>query len=301
MMLCANWRWTNQCHKKSRRNASGRFCIRTIRMEWSSRRTKASTRLRSGIKKFYTDNFGAACAHLYVAGRFDPEEMKKAIGKSSGSWASGPVPSTNVPDAKSQHVLDLSDRPGAPQSTLLLGLPVPGPNSPDTIPLEVTNALLGGSFGSRITSNIREQKGYTYSPRSQVSTRYHDAYWAEAADVTTQFTGASLKEILGEITRLQNEAPGETELKGVETYLSGLFVIRNSSRGALIQQLNFVDLQGLSDEYLKNWVQNVNSVTPEQVQGMTKKYIRSNDMAIVVVGDKAKIAEQIVPFQPTGK
>jgi predicted Zn-dependent peptidase len=134
-----------------------------------------------------------------------------------------------------------------------------------------------------------------------VSTRYHDAYWAEAADVTTQFTGASLKEILGEITRLQNEAPGETELKGVETYLSGLFVIRNSSRGALIQQLNFVDLQGLSDEYLKNWVQNVNSVTPEQVQGMTKKYIRPNDMAIVVVGDKAKITEQIVPFQPTGK
>jgi predicted Zn-dependent peptidase len=198
-------------------------------------------------------------------------------------------------------VLDLCDRPGAPQSTLLLGLPVPGPNSPDTIPLEVTNALLGGSFGSRITSNIREQKGYTYSPRSQVSTRYHDAYWAEAADVTTQFTGASLKEILGEITRLQNEAPDETELKGVETYLSGLFVIRNSSRGALIQQLNFVDLQGLSDEYLKQWVQNVNSVTPEQVQGMTKKYIRPNDMAIVVVGDKAKIAEQIVPFQPTGK
>jgi len=253
------------------------------------------------IKKFYTDNFGAARAHLYVAGRFDAEEMKKAIGKSSGSWASGSVPSTNVPDAKSQHVLDLCDRPGAPQSTLLLGLPVPGPNSPDTIPLEVTNALLGGSFGSRITSNIREQKGYTYSPRSQVSTRYHDAYWAEAADVTTQFTGASLKEILGEITRLQNEAPGETELKGVETYLSGLFVIRNSSRGALIQQLNFVDLQGLSDEYLKNWVQNVNSVTPEQVQGMTKKYIRPNDMAIVVVGDKAKIAEQIGPFQATGK
>jgi zinc protease len=253
------------------------------------------------IKKFYDDNFGAARSHLYVAGRFDAAEMKKAIAENFGSWPSGPAPATNVPDAKPRHVLDLTDRPGAEQSTLIVGLPVPGPNSGDTIPLDVTNALLGGSFGSRITSNIREQKGYTYSPFSEVSTRYHDAFWAESADVTTQFTGPSLKEIFAEITRLQNEAPGEAELKGIETYLSGLFIIRNSSRGALIRQLNFVNLQGLGDDYLKNWVQNVNAVTPEQVQGITKKYIRPNEMTIVVVGDKAKIADQIAPFEPAGK
>jgi zinc protease len=250
------------------------------------------------IKKFYEDNFGAARAHLYVAGRFDSEVLKKTIAESFGNWARGPAPSQNVPNAKPHHVLDLTDRPGAAQSTLLVGLPVPGPNSPDTIPLDVTNGLLGGSFGSRITSNIREQKGYTYSPRSTVSTRYHDAYWAEAADVTTQFTGPSLKEIFAEIKRLQNEPPGAAELKGIETYLSGIFVIRNSSREALISQLNFVDLQGLGDDYLKNWVQNVNAVTPEQVQQMTRQYIRPNDMTIVVVGDKSKIADQIEPFQP---
>ncbi len=255
----------------------------------------------ASVKKFYGDNFGAARAHLYVAGRFDAAEVKKAIAEKFGNWTSGPAPVMKVPDAKPHHVFELVDRPGAEQSTLLMGLPVPGPNSAETIPLEVTNALLGGSFGSRITSNIREQKGYTYSPYSDVSTRYHDAYWAEAADVTTKYTGPSLKEIFGEITRLQNEAPGESELKGIETYLSGLFVIRNSSRGALINQLNFVDLQGLGNDYLKNWVQNVNAVTPEQVQGMTQKYIRPNEMTIVVVGDKAKIAEQIAPFQPADK
>jgi zinc protease len=255
----------------------------------------------AGIRKFYADNFGAVRSHLYVAGRFDAAEMKKAIAQGFGSWAAGPAPTTDVPDEKPEHVLELTDRPGAAQSTLLMGLPVPGPNGPDNIPLDVTNALLGGSFGSRITSNIREQKGYTYSPHSYVSRRYHDAFWAEAADVTTQFTGPSLKEIFGEIERLQNEAPSQAELKGIETYLSGLFVIRNSSRGALIQQLSFVDFQGLGDDYLTNWVQNVNAVTPEQVQSITKKYIRPNEMTIVVVGDKAKIAEQVAPYQATGK
>src|SRR5215813_8586224 len=131
------------------------------------------------IKKFYAENFGAARAHLYVAGRFDTAAVKKAIADNFGGWAKGPAAVMNVPKVKPQHVLDVTDRPGAAQSTVYVGLPVPGPTSPDNVSLTVTNALLGGSFGSRITSNIREQKGYTYSPSSQVSRRYHDSYWVE--------------------------------------------------------------------------------------------------------------------------
>ncbi len=250
------------------------------------------------IKNFYEGNFGAARAHLYVAGRFDSTEIKKAIAESFGNWKSGAAPYMNVPNAAPHHVMEVTDRPSAAQSTLYVGLPVPGPNSPDTIPLSVTNALLGGSFGSRITSNIREQKGYTYSPFSTISTRYHDAYWVESADVTTQFTGPSLKEIFAEIDRLRNAPPGDAELKGIETYLSGLFVIRNSSRDALISQLNFVNLQGLGDDYLKTWVQKVNAVTPEQVQQMMRQYIKPNEMTLVVVGDKSKISDQLKPFEP---
>jgi len=252
------------------------------------------------IKKFYGENFGAARAHLYVAGRFDAAAVKKAIADSFGKWEKGPAPATDVPTVKPEHVLDVTDRPGAAQSTLYVGLPVPDATSPDNIQLTVMNALLGGSFGSRITSNIREQKGYTYSPFSQISRRYHDAYWAEVADVTTKFTGPSLKEIFGEVERLQKEAPSEGELKGIETYLSGIFVIQNSSRGALIGQLRYVDLQGLGEDYLKTYVQKVNAVTPAQVQEMTKKYIKPEEMTIVVVGDKSQISEQLKPFEPAG-
>lgn len=250
------------------------------------------------IHSYYASNFGAARAHLYVAGRFDSAQMKKAIAAAFGGWASGPAPAMNEPTVKPAHVLDLTDRPGAAQSTLYIGLPVPNPASPDYIRMEVMNSLLGGSFASRITSNIREQKGYTYSPFSQISTRFHDAYWAEVADVTTQFTGPSIKEIFAEIDRLQKEPPSETELKGIETYMSGVFVRTNSTRGALIAQLDYVDLQGLGDDYLKTYVQNVNAVTPEEVQRMAQEYIKPEDMTIVVVGDKAKISDQLKPFEP---
>jgi zinc protease len=253
------------------------------------------------IKKYYETNLGAARAHLYVAGRFDAAEMKKSVSAGFGGWVKGAPPVINLPKVKPQHVLDLTDRPGAAQSTLLVGLPVPDPTSPDAIALLVTNALLGGSFGSRITSNIREQKGYTYSPSSQISRRFHDAYWAESADVTTQYTGPSLKEIFAEVDRLSKEPPADAELKGIQSYLSGLFVIQNSSRSALVSQLRYVDFQGLSEDYLKTYVQKVNAVTPADVQKRTAEYIKPDYMTIVVVGDKAKVGEQLAPFTPAGK
>ncbi len=250
------------------------------------------------VKDFYNGNFGAQRAHLYVAGKFDTAAVKKAIADSFASWAKGPARMEDVPVVKPQHVLDITDRPGAPQSTLLVGLPVPPATSPDTVPLLVTNALLGGSFNSRITANIREAKGYTYSPRSELSRRYHDGYWAESADVTTKFTGASVQEIFNEITRMQKEPVSPLELKGIQNYLSGIFVIQNSSRGALIGQLQYVDFQGLGESYLKTYVAKVNAVTPADVQKMTADFIKPEEMTIVVVGDKATIADQLKTFQP---
>jgi zinc protease len=252
------------------------------------------------IKAFYQANFVAARAHLYVAGRFDSAAVKKAIAENFSGWAKG-TPATNMtPKTQAKRALDVTDRAGAAQSTIFVGLPVPPADSPDNIALGVTNTLLGGSFGSRITSNIREQKGYTYSPNSQISRRVHDAYWIETADVTTAATGPSLKEIFFEVERLQKEAPSAAELQGIQSYISGLFVIQNSTRGALLGQLRFVDLQGLGEEYLKTYVQKVNAVTPADVQRMTAQYIKPYQMTIVVVGDMAKITEQLAPYASTG-
>src|SRR6185312_5145927 len=156
------------------------------------------------------------------------------------------------------------------------------------------------SFGSRITSNIREQKGYTYSPFSQLSARYRDAYWVQVADVTAQYTGASIKEILYEIDRLQKEPPSAQELQGIKNYLAGAFVLRNSNRGGLISQLEYVDLHKLGDKYLDTYVQKIYEVSAPQVQEMAQKYINDQKLTMVVVGDKQKISDQLTSYQGTG-
>ena len=248
------------------------------------------------VRKFYESNFGAARTHIYVAGKFDPVAVKKAITAAFSDWKRGPDPLIDIPKPVGKRQLDVVDRPGSAQSTLYIGLPAIDPSNPDYIPLQVMDALLGGSFGSRITANIREQKGYTYSPRSQVSVRYRDGYWVEVADVTTAVTGPSIKEILYEIDRLQNAPPSVVELDGIKNYLAGVFVIRNSSRDGVINQLQFVDLHQLGDNYLDTYVQKVHAVTPQQVQEMAQKYVVPNKLTIVVVGDKEKIADQMTPY-----
>jgi zinc protease len=256
------------------------------------------------VRRFYKDNFGAQRTSIYVAGKFDAKAMEAAVRQTFEGWEKGPAVYTNIPKPVTKKSFGLVERPGAPQSTIYVGIPVLNPIDKDYVKMAVTNSLLGGSFASRITSNIREKKGYTYSPFSQVSTRYRDAYWVEIADVGTDVTGPALKEILGEVRRLGSEPPPQDELKGIQNYIGGTFVLQNSTRQGIIGQLTNLKLHGLPDSYLTNYVKNVFAVTPADVQQITQKYIRPDDMTLVIVGDKKKVEEQIKDYaspKPEGK
>lgn len=248
------------------------------------------------VRAFYESNFGAARTQLYVVGIFDAREVEKAVRASFAAWKRGPASVANIPRSTTRREIHIIDRPGAPQSTVYMGLPTIHPADPDYRALLVTNALLGGSFGSRITSNIREDKGYTYSPQSSISSRYRDAYWVQTASLTTEVTGAALKEIFYEINRLQTELPSAEELKGIQNYLAGVFVLQNLTPNGIINQLSFLNLHGLPDSYLTEYVKAIHAVTPAQVRELTAKYIRDKEIVIVIAGDRKKIEKQVVPF-----
>jgi predicted Zn-dependent peptidase len=245
------------------------------------------------VRKFYSDSFGAARTHLFISGRFDAAAMTRAVDTAFGDWARGPAPLVNVPQAVATPQMKLIDRPDAPQSTIYLGLPVIDPSQPDYLRVSLMNTLLGGSFSSRIIANIRENKGYAYSPNSSINPRYRSGYWVEQADVTTEHTGDALKEIYFEIERLRKEAPTEKELKGIQNYRAGVFVLQNATRNALITQLAFIDLHGLPPDYLTRLVERIYAFTPAQVSDAANTYIRPEQMTLVVVGDLKKIRSQL--------
>ena len=249
------------------------------------------------IKGFYAKYYGAARTHLYVVGKFDSAVLKSAINKVFASMPKGTPLMRNTPSINAKRSLSTIDRPDAPQSTIYLGMPAPNPSDPDFVKFAVMDSILGGSFGSRITSNIRENKGYTYSPGSFIWNRFKTGYWVENADVTTEHTGNSIKEILFEVNRMRAEPVGETELQGIKNYMAGLYVLQNSTRFGVIGQLESMNYNELNKSYIDNYVKNVLAVTAADVQAMAKKYLTEDKMTIVVVGDLGKVSNQIKPYE----
>jgi zinc protease len=247
-------------------------------------------------RQFYESTYGASRARLYVVGKFDSAAVEAAVRKAFAGWARGPAAAPPAPQPQTSRAIHLIDRPGAPQSTIILGLPAIDPSHDDFVALTVMDALLGGAFMSRVTKNIREDKGYTYSPYSELSTRYRDTYWAQNADVTTAQTGASLKEIFAEIDRLQAEAPSQQELAGIQNYLAGTYVLQNSSRGGITAQLRYVNLHALPATYPNTFVKQVYAITPQKVMEVAKKYLTDDKATIVIVGDRKAIEAQLKPF-----
>lgn len=249
------------------------------------------------IRNFWDENFGAQRTHVFVAGMFDEAAVSAAIEQAFGGWKTGPGPLAMPPTPNTdRQYVELIDRKNASQSNMYLGLVTPDPSQEDYVALQAANSMLGGAFSSRITRNIREDKGYTYSPNSALLARKQDAYWVQNAAITTDDTAAALKEVYSEINRLRDEPPSEEELLATQNLMAGVFTLQNSTRQGIINVLNYVDLHGLGENYLTDYVSRVYALTPAEISRVTTEYLKPDDMTLVVVGDAARIGEQLVPY-----
>ena len=249
---------------------------------------------RDHILEFVAEHLVASNAHLYVAGRFDAEALEQKIRDDYALLAAGEDKSSNISVPKvAPPALIRVDRDGAVQTTVRLGQRAMPMADDDYVILKVANTLLGGMFSSRITQNIREDKGYTYSPRSALYSYKNTSVWFEAADIDAPHTAAALNEIIKEIKILQQTPPPAWELKGVQNYMSGLFVLGNSSRTGLISQLINLEVNELPRSRLTNYISLVNKVDADAVSAAASTYLDLDSMSLVVVGDPSLLNTQL--------
>jgi predicted Zn-dependent peptidase len=144
--------------------------------------------------------------------------------------------------------------------------------------------------------NIREDKGYTYSPRSGVHALRHHGYFSVSAAVRNDVVAASLTEIFYEIDKLRSLPVPQPELAGAQNYLSGVFSMGLATQDGLLSQLSTVALNELPDDYLETYRAKVRAITPDELLATARKYLDSANMQIVVVGDRAQIESQAALF-----
>src|SRR5437764_1444085 len=167
-------------------------------------------------------------------------------------------------------------------------------SDPRWFELTLANTIFGGAFNSRIVRNIREDKGYTYSPSSLFQAFRQAGFYKFDADVRNEVTGATLTEVFKEIDKLRAEGSQGDELNGAKQYLRGLFPYQTSSQAGLALALNNVYVFGLPRDYPETFRAKIAAITPEQVKaGANVLFGSGGGSVVVVVGDWSKVKDQL--------
>jgi zinc protease len=250
--------------------------------------------LQAVYREFYTSENGL----LLLVGDFDAQGMLKTIEKVFGAWTGKrpqPTPAAAPANPRGRRVY-LVHVPGAVQAQIVAGCHAITRKHPDWVKLGLTNSLYGGAFNSRLVMNIREDKGYTYSPRSGVHALRQHGYFSISAAVRNDVVAASLTEMFYEMDKLRSVPVPVPELADAQNYLSGVFSMGLATQDGLLSQLSTVALNELPDDYLETYRQRVRALKPEDLLATARKYLDSANMQIVVVGDRAQIEEQAALF-----
>jgi zinc protease len=253
---------------------------------------------RDDLVGIYRDFYTPENALLLMVGDFDSAAMLQTIEKVFGAWSGKkPVtPATPEPAKPRGRRVHLVHVPGAVQAQILAGCHAITRKHADWIKLGLTNSLYGGAFNSRLVMNIREDKGYTYSPRSGVTPLRQYGYFSISAAVRTDVVAASLTEIFYELDKLRSLPVPDPELADARNYVSGVFSLGLATQDGLLSQLATVALNDLPDDYLETYREKVRALTPADLLSTARKYFDSANMQIVVVGDRTQIEPQTALF-----
>ena len=252
------------------------------------------------LEEFYRKYYSPSGALLILVGDFVAEEMLAQVEKIFGQW-SAPEPKASAFPAPPHPVgrrVYLVHLPGAVQTQVMLGNLGITRRDPDWHRAVLANSIYGGAFHSRLVINIREQKGYTYSPRSSVNALRQHGYFSVHAAVRNEVTAATLTEMFYELDRIRSLPVTPEELDSARNYISGVFSLGVATQDGLLGQLSSVYLDRMPEDYLETYREKIRALTADDVLAAARRHFDSANAQIVIVGDRAQIAEQAALFGP---
>ena len=246
------------------------------------------------VRGFYDQTFVPERAKFVIVGDVTVPEMRTLLTRRFNGWTRGVTARTMAavtvkPVSNAQVKIYLVDKPNAPQSVIFLGAPGADRLSPDYPALMVMNTILGGSFSSRLNSNLRETRGYTYGISSQFSWQPLPGPFVVSSGVRSNVTDSALVEVFKEMKMLRDLEVDVTELERAKAYVALGVPQRFETNAQIAGQLVNLGYFGLPLTSLGDFVSKVNQVTAADIQRVARQYLPAGTATLVVVGDLAKI------------
>ena len=250
--------------------------------------------LKGFVAKYYIPN----ASHLIVVGDIEVEKTFAEIEKAFGSWKRGTVPPDENPPVpkREKRQIHFVNRPGSIQSGIYIGNASIPRKDKDYFAIRTADTIYGGSFYSRLTRNIRESKGYTYSPFSFSNTRAKTGSFLAGAFVRNEVTGPTLLEIFYELDRMRVLPVTDEELNAAKEFSNGNFSVELASQFGLAGRINSVYTFDLDKNFINDFRPKIEALTPADIQRAAARYFDTYRAAIVIVGDWEKVKDQVTPF-----
>jgi len=242
---------------------------------------------RDELTKFYRKFYHSGNCHIIAAGKVDDAVLQMIDERFGGNdWLGGKVEipeyEINSSSEKKHHVV----KANGIQSAIRVGKFWVPKTHPDYHALSVLVTILGGYFGSRLMTNIREEKGYTYGIGSFALTFKKASYLIISTEVGNEYVEPTLTEIAAEMKRLQNELISEDELETVKSYLLGEFLRDFDGPFALAGSFKAINDFNLDYSFYDNYLHVLRTVTSEELKQLALKYLNPEDFYTVVAGSK---------------
>ena len=251
------------------------YGISTPEEEYDNLTTKI---LREHYDTLYTaENAFVVCsgnidAHIYAEIEALASELK--AGKSAN---------VEFGEPRTTHYLE-RDIPSALQSSIRVGRLLFPRTHPDFVGMQVVAAILGGYFGSRLMQNLREEHGYTYGVMAAMVNFEQEGYLAIATQVARERRNDAIREIYFEIERLRNELISDEELQMVKNVMIGE-ILRILDGPFGIADVTIENIMcGMDNSATEQSVQRIFSITPEEVKQLAEKYLKRDDLVVVIAG-----------------
>ncbi|MEX2290587.1 MAG: pitrilysin family protein [Mycobacteriales bacterium] len=227
---------------------------------------------------------------LTVVGDLSPARALGQVEAALAGWSatSRTYDTPALPPATAQPAL-LLDRPGAVQTTLRMAAGAPSRSDADFAAFSLANLVFGGYFSSRWVANIREDKGYTYSPHAQVEHPPAGSRVTLSADVSTPTTAAALLETVYELGRVATTPVTQAELDQARRYAVGSLALGTSSQAGLASTLSQLAGAGLGVGWLRDYPKQLAAVTVEDALAAASRSLAPSRLTTVLVGDVAQV------------
>ena len=238
---------------------------------------------REQLIDFYKKYYEQGKLIMFVAGKL-PAGLEKLFNDNFGDLPNNPV-NVNQLTAKpaTEKKIRVTNDPNGVQGSIRIARPFPNRHHPDFLRVQVLNSLFGGFFGSRLMSNIREEKGYTYGIHSYLQNHIQQSAWMISTEAGKDVCEATIAEVYKEMKKLQNELVDDDDLLLVRNYMMGGILGELDGPFQIIARWKNIILNNLDEKYFYDSINTIKAITAAELKELAGKYLNPEEFYELVV------------------